>query len=91
MKRIYRYDIPLEDPCAQIDMPRGAQIIHAHERCGVVAIWALVDPGQECVSREIRIGGTGWPLPDDTSPAGYIDTVHIGPFVWHLFDGGEVS
>jgi len=68
-------------------MKQGAQILNVHEQGGDITIWAMVDPDAEIAKRDFAVWGTGHLHSKD--PEGFVGSVLIGPFVWHVFDLGE--
>lgn len=101
MKTIWKFELSVTD-VQRVPMPMGAVILtareqHVSERSEVMAreadvpmLWALVDPDAIKVDRIIGIVGTGNPAPDPDEDGGiYVGTAICGPFVWHIFDGGE--
>lgn len=81
MKTIYKYPLAITD-IQDVTMPSGARILAVASQRDSLCVWAHVDPGAPVATYKFRIVGTGHPL--DTS-AGYIGTVVIDPFVWHVF------
>ncbi len=53
-----------------------------------LTIWAQVDDARPLRRRTFAVVGTGHEVPQ---PARFISTVQDGPFVWHVFDLGEVA
>ena len=90
-RTIWKFVVAGAPGCIEsVVMPMGAKLLHAHEQDGGIRVWAEVDPDAPRVRRLIGVAGTGWSDTDLlTEGRPYIGTVHIGPFVWHLFDGGE--
>lgn len=88
MLKIFKYDI---GQVAAPLMPKGAKILSVgtQENLGRYDrfVWALVDPMQPNVRRDIRLFGTGWDI--DAEPGKFIGRITIGPYEWHVFDGGE--
>jgi hypothetical protein len=68
-------------------MPKGAVILDAQNQGGSLAIWVMVDPGDDRVTREFRILMTGEEFEGD--PGVYVATVQFGAIVVHVFDRGE--
>lgn len=98
---IWKYELAVTD-IQKVVMPAGARILSVQgqqvEESGpgfarsatVPMLWAQVDPRNRPVERLIAIVGTGNPAPDVDDPsAEYVGTAICGPFVWHVFDGGE--
>lgn len=91
MKTVFKYVIA--DTRHWVIMPKGAEIVHAHEQRGQVCIWAVaesVEVGSEasdgCEIREFVTVGTGnAEVPDG---ARYIGTAHLqgGALVLHVFE-----
>jgi hypothetical protein len=89
-KTIWKYVLD-NRPCRlTLFLPRGAEILHVANQNGQIFAWALVDPKQDLLFREIEIVGTGNSL-DTHSSRKYIGTVHLDPFVWHVFERYEQS
>lgn len=84
MKTVFKY--PLLANRRGVEMPRGARILTVMMQAGGPTVWALVDPSAEKVYRTVHIVGTGHEVPPHTV---YVGSVIDGPFVWHIFDGGE--
>ena len=61
-----------------IDWPRATRL----------TIWVQVDDKRRLRARRFAIVGTGHEVPQ---PARFISTVQDGPYVWHVFDLGEVA
>jgi hypothetical protein len=82
VKTIYKYPFGIDDRFA-MQMPVGAEILHAEMQGGTPCLWALVDSE---APRELafRLFGTGHPFPEDVALA-HVSTFQQGPFVWHLF------
>ena len=67
-----------------IKLPVGARILTVHEQNDEVVIWALVDPKAPLETRRFNIHPTGYS--EVSGLETYIGTVHIGSFVWHVFE-----
>lgn len=67
-------------------MPKGSKILSAQMQGVTLCVWALVDTTSPKVRRRLRVCGTGHAAPEGE----FIDTVQMGPYVWHIFDGGEI-
>lgn len=99
-RTIWKYELRVTD-VQRVPMPIGAKLLTAREQhvsarsevmareADVPMLWALVDPDAIKVDRLIAIVGTGNPAPDENDHAVYVGTAVCGPFVWHIFDGGE--
>lgn len=91
MKTIYRYSADIEYDDFTIDMPVGAQVLHARafaQAGGLqVDVWAVVDTEASTESRAFSVRGTGHPLGE---VGAHIATVFDGGLVWHIFDAPVV-
>jgi hypothetical protein len=88
VKTIWKYPIYFGAQTTELDMPMGAKVIAAAMQDNVPTVWAWVDPERPVVRRRIAIVGTGLGAPE-YDEAEHVATVLDGPFVWHVFDGGE--
>jgi len=85
MITIWKYDFETR-PGKQVKlMPAGARILSVAEQWERLTLWALVNTEVAHVERVFEIIGTGGVLVDVPSE-GYVGTVLIGPYVWHLFE-----
>ena len=70
-----------------IRMPKHATIIHFEEQDGQLFFWAEVNEENYLTSREFKVIGTGWILPDDYK---YHGTAIVKDsslwLVWHLYE-----
>ena len=93
MQTIWKYPLEVTDE-QDLKMPRGARLLHVGCQDGYQPVlWALVELSASLVARRILIFGTGYPIPDRGAviePA-YVGTSVGTPFVWHVFDVGEVE
>jgi hypothetical protein len=76
----------LQTGSTTISMPVHARVLSVQEQCGVVELWALVQPSSPKRSRTFSIYMTGQELYDD--PGIYIGTVQVlgGEIVLHVFE-----
>jgi hypothetical protein len=89
MLTIWKYPLTLmENQVVQV--PRYGRPIHVHEQGGEVCAWVLVDDSNPKVDYVFSVYGTGHPIPDSPATSVYVGSAHVGPFVWHVFDRGEV-
>lgn len=70
-------------------MQRGAKILSVQIQGDRITLWAVVDTLADEVPREINIRGTGHAL-RGVKPDSFIGTVQDGPYVWHVFDSGDL-
>lgn len=85
IKKVWKYNIPVNDSEHVIDMPYGARFVHAEcQKSHVVSLWFEVD--SEIAFKQARIFtiyGTGHPIPDTFE---HIATVKDGMFMWHVYE-----
>jgi len=90
MKTIYKYTIPSnnrdEIDHEDIVMPKDAQLLHCAIINRISYLWAEVDCNEIESIRRIYLIGTGRRVPYS---AEYLTTVIDGPFVFHIYDGGQ--
>lgn len=85
MRTIWKFPLQVTD-MQEIVMPQGATILKLAVQGDTPCLWALVDPDAEKISHCIRSYGTGHDVPDyAATESKYLDTVLLGPFVWHFF------
>lgn len=88
---IWKWPLRLEVEQA-IDVPEGSEVVHVATQKDVPALWMRVpDLDAPVTSRRIHIVGTGH---QEVHPAWrYLGSVMTdgGVFVWHIFEGTEVS
>ena len=84
---IYKYELKLDELTR---MPEGARLLSVQVQGTVPCVWAEVNPSHLVVDRDIRIYGTGHPLPDQIEEiAVFLGTFQLGPLVFHAYDAGE--
>jgi hypothetical protein len=89
IKKIFKYG-PLTLGGCNINLPKGAQILHADSQKGNIFIWALVDPFCKAVDiRHFEVFGTGHNFDYDMG----VSREHIGTvkmdgdnFIFHVFE-----
>ena len=84
---IYKYELQITDE-QTVEMPRGARLLSVQMQRERLMLWAVVNTNEPIRSRVIRIHGTGIAISPEHNYA-FIGTVQDGPFVWHVFDGGQ--
>ncbi len=89
--QVWKYTLQIEDS-QEISMPAGAQILTVQMQYGQLALWALVMPEAEPVSRTILMRGTGHGV-DIALRLKYISTIQdlAGAIVWHFFEKIELE
>ena len=86
MKTIWKYPIHITDEI-RLEMPMGATVLDVQMQGSSLCLWALVDTHKPLETRRFRIFGTGNPFDlDDEWAWGFIATVQVSPFVWHIFE-----
>jgi len=88
MRQIWKYPVYVGNNV--VSMPSHARILKFGEQAKALCIWALVEPANHYVNRELEIVGTGHTISDNFNNAKYVDTVIDSEnYVWHCFDNGE--
>lgn len=89
MKTIYKYPIVLSSDATPISLyiPDG-RVLCVGQQDGRIFLWAQVDTRSPDKLRTFRAFGTGDMIPDDIY-MNYVGTVHIPPFVWHVYETFE--
>lgn len=86
MRAIWKY--PLAMTGSQVvSVPEGAQTLEIQVQRGQPCVWALVDPEAPKGDVEVRIHGTGHPIPDNLDDFLYLGTFQLegGALVFHAF------
>lgn len=84
MNIVYKYELAVTDR-QEIDLPHWARVLHVAEQRGRLFVWALVNPDVAMEPRVFHIVGTGNRIDAPASELEYIGTVHMMPYVWHVF------
>lgn len=89
--RVYKYPIEVTD-YQSVTLPQNAEILTVQVQNGQPCIWALVNPENETVERNLRIVGTGHPIDDEARKLIYIGSFQMygGRLVFHVFEIKEV-
>jgi hypothetical protein len=88
MKTIYKYELELHTPIAQVEVPVGAQVLHFDAQDNRLYLWALVDPSAAATTRlRFHVVGTGHSL-DESKGLVYRATIlmYSGALVLHIFE-----
>lgn len=92
MTVIHKYPLPINDEPV-IEMPDGAECLHAGlDPAGTPCIWALVYTDRPMRRHWFHVFGTGHQIDDTdrrTMGAHLGSFVHMGQFVWHVFEKVE--
>ena len=88
MKTIYKYELQVETN--DVEMPKGAEIIHVAAQGERIFLWAMVDTDflvdeMQWETRPIVVLGTGMDA-TGVDAEDHIGTIHAGGFVWHVFN-----
>ncbi len=88
MKTIYKYKLALTDSQV-IKAPRDFTALSVGLQAGEICLWAEVETESPRVPRRVWIQGTGNPFAESMTDwsclAGFVGTVQIGLFVWHIY------
>lgn len=88
MPVVYKYPLVLT-ATQHITLPKDAEILSVQQQAGQLVLWAIIEQNNTMVKRQINIIGTGNPF--EGCLGTFIGTLQAAIFVWHIFDGGEVS
>lgn len=87
MSVVYKWAFPRSEIETTIPMGEGDRIIHAGQdpATGNIAVWVCHQqpPGKDTPPQEVFFVGTGFEF--EGRDAAFIDSVHIGRFVFHVF------
>ena len=84
-RTIWKFPLEVMDE-QTVPMPDGAKVLSVGlDADGALCVWAVVDPDRPRVGKSFRIYGTGNPVPADLSEVGFLGTVLMPPFVWHVY------
>jgi len=88
---VWKFPVRVTDE-AVIEIPEGAHILSVGVQGDQLCVWAHVDPDARLVRRSILMAGTGHRR-EDLVWSDFVGTVQMldGQFVFHVFDGGELS
>jgi hypothetical protein len=81
-KTIWKFPVEITD-VQTINAPRGAEPLSVQLQGGQPCIWMLVDPTSPKAPYTVRCVGTGHPT--KVEAGAFIDTVQVGPLVFHFF------
>ncbi len=85
MLMIYKYILKIADEQV-LPIAGFQQILDVQSQDGEIVMWVIINPTVSRVTNiEVRIFGTGRPLPVNLSSYAYMGTTQIGPFVWHIY------
>ena len=83
---VYKYLLKDGITVQDIEMPRGAEILHAGNQFEHICLWAVVDPSEKNEKRRIGVIATGQHF--DDAGAEYLGTVHLqgDSLIFHVFE-----
>ena len=89
MKKVFKFELPVEGGPKDVMMPRGAQILHIGHQGdpNTVCIWAMVNIDEPTtMAKTFYVIGTGHEFPEPARWK-FVGTVnyHPIPIVWHVF------
>lgn len=82
MSTIWKFPLRLESEF-EIELPEDHELIRADRQCGVVMLWAIVDPKSPPMRRKFFTIATGEPF--STEGKLYLNSIQFGDLVWHIF------
>lgn len=88
MRTVHKFRVAVAD-LVQLSLPRGSKVVAAADypqAAQHLDLWVELDTASPPVIRNLRVYGTGHEIAKDDI---YVATIKQGPFVWHLYDGGE--
>lgn len=83
-KTIWKVELSITDEIT-VRLPAGWHALCVQMQGGHPCLWAVVNPSRSLEDVPIRCYGTGHPMHEDCDPAAYIDTIQMGPLVFHFF------
>ncbi len=87
-RTIWKFPFEIRDRVT-INMPRDAQILHVGLQDGTPTLWALVDPDSSATDRIFYVFGTGHQIAHVALE--HVGTLLMPPFVWHIFETGDIE
>ena len=87
MRTIWKFKLEITDTQV-VSMPDGAVVLSVGlDPFGDLCLWAVVDPSRPKKPESFTIFGTGNPAPNTLDRRGFIGTVVMKSFVWHVYAG----
>ena len=90
MKTIWKYTLDVSDDISRCVIRKKARILSAGVQGRDIVIWALVDTDESPAYWNFAVRGTGHPIEEHVAARPLVNTVFMGPLVFHVFDLGEV-
>lgn len=85
MSAIWKYQLDVAR-VQNVEMPKGAKIVHVEAQFEKPCIWAIVDPGAQTELRKIGVLTTGESFYDGDVEYRGTFTLHGGAFVGHVVE-----
>ncbi len=89
MKAVWKFPLPIDD-VIEIEMPRGAEILHVSSQADSPMLWALVEQGAAMEKRRFRFAGTGHLIEEPELPECLKHrgswSQNNGKLIFHLFE-----
>jgi hypothetical protein len=89
MNTVQKFALSVADR-VELEMPRGAQLLHVGMTRARPCLWALVDEERPRVLRRFRLTATSEPIPDHHPEWKFVGSILVGSNDCHLWDLGEV-
>ncbi len=83
MLTIHKHQIEERD-ITVLYLPEQSEILKVAKQGDGIYLWVKGDTEKERIPVNIRIFGTGHPIPSNADLT-YLDTVVMSRFVWHIF------
>lgn len=84
MRTIWKYPVPVQDRTV-LRVPSDFDPLTVQVQGQSLCLWAAVDSDLPLAEVEVRVLGTGYPVPEDLGGEYYVGSVQDGVFVWHVF------
>jgi hypothetical protein len=81
--KIFKYNIQVTDGVQTVAIPSRGKILHLGVQNDQICVWVLVNQRAPLEDFKFQVFGTGHTISEEMRT--YVGTVHIGPFVWHVF------
>jgi len=90
MRKIFKYDISVNDRVNTLKMPKLAEVVHVEVQIPqdptTVQMWAIVEPDTELIERTFVVVGTGHDIPDNNIIYRGTAICYGGQLVWHVLE-----
>jgi hypothetical protein len=89
MNTVLKFPLHVSDKL-ELEMPRGAQLLHVGVARARPCLYALVDEHSPLVLRRFRLTATAEPIPDHLPHWKFVGSILVGSNDCHLWDLGEI-